>query len=199
MTKRCKRIAERKECRRQQERGEIRIEPEQLEGEEGREQRRGQQRAVREIDDVQHAVDQRQPKRDQRIDRAGQQAVEDRGDQDDGRQHGHALEGRGAGGAHARRPRSRHVTAAASGKPASPLAKASRQDHLDVVVEHLRVDRRRALVLAVDELGRPIGHDVAREGRTLQRRGDLGPVGGAARSSASATSRRSCSSYRPRR
>ena len=38
------------------------------------------QRAMGEIDDVQHAVDQRQPERDQRVDRAGHETVEDRGD-----------------------------------------------------------------------------------------------------------------------
>ena len=34
---------------------------------------------MREVDDVQHAVDQREPERDQRVDRAGRQAVEDAG------------------------------------------------------------------------------------------------------------------------
>src|SRR6185312_8833432 len=39
------------------------------------------------------------------------------------------------------------------------LRELLRQDHLDVVVEHLRIGRRRALVLAVDEFGRAVGHD----------------------------------------
>ena len=64
-------------------RGEVGIEPEQPVCEERREHRGRQQRAVREIDDVQDAVDQRQPERDQRIDRAGHQSVEHRRDQDD--------------------------------------------------------------------------------------------------------------------
>jgi hypothetical protein len=80
-------IAERKECRRDQKRGEIGVKPEFLEGEEGREQRGAQQRAMGEGDDVQHAVDQRQPKRDQRIDRAGHQAVDDGCEQYDGGEH----------------------------------------------------------------------------------------------------------------
>jgi len=49
-----------------------------------REHRGGQQRAVGEVDDVQNAVDQRQPERDQRIDRAGHQSVQHRRDEDDG-------------------------------------------------------------------------------------------------------------------
>ena len=51
--------------------------------EERREQRGRQQRAMREVDDVQHAIDQRQPERDQRIDGAGHQAVEQRRNEDD--------------------------------------------------------------------------------------------------------------------
>ena len=82
------RVAKDEERRRQQEGGNIGVEPERMKGEEDREHGGTQQRAVREIDDVQHAVDQRQPERDKRIDRAGQQAVEDRGNQDDGRKHG---------------------------------------------------------------------------------------------------------------
>ena len=57
-------------------------------GEEGREHRGGQQRAMGEVDDVQHAVDQRQAERDQRVDGAGHQTVEDRRNEDDWRQHG---------------------------------------------------------------------------------------------------------------
>ena len=41
-----------------------------------------------EIDDVEDAVDQREAERDQRVDGAGQQAVEDRGNEDGGREHG---------------------------------------------------------------------------------------------------------------
>src|SRR5439155_24742841 len=48
-----------------------------------------------------------------------------------------------------------------------------REDHLDVVAEHLGVDRCGALVLAVDELGWPVGHHVARERGVFQRRDDL--------------------------
>ena len=53
-------------------------------------------------------------------------------------------------------------------------ANVCREDHLDVVAEHLGVDRCGALVLAVDELGRPVGHHVAGECGVLQRRDDLG-------------------------
>ena len=80
-------IAEREECRRDQKRGEIRIKPEFLEGEEGREQRGAQQRAMGEVDNVQHAINQRQPERDQRIDCAGHQAVDDGCEQYDGGEH----------------------------------------------------------------------------------------------------------------
>ena len=76
-------VAEQEEQRRQPDGREIGIEAEQLVGEERREHRGGQQRAVREVDDVQHAVDQRQPERDQRIDRAGHQSVEHRRNEDD--------------------------------------------------------------------------------------------------------------------
>ena len=76
-----------------------------------------------------------------------------------------------------RRPRAPSIRPGRHREHRLRLREGRRQDHLDVVVEHLRVDRRRALVLAVDELGRPIGHDVAGEGRAFQRRGDLGAVG----------------------
>ena len=72
-------VAHREEQRREHDCGEIGIEAEQPVREESREHRRGQQRAVREIDDVQHAVDQRQAERDQRVDGAGHEPVEDRG------------------------------------------------------------------------------------------------------------------------
>ena len=115
-------IAEREEYRREQEHGDVRIEPQQAIGEESGEQGRGQHRAMREIDDVQHAVDQRQPERDQRIDRAGQQTVEDRGDQDDGRQHGRdTLKAMAAGGAFDAPPATAMTLTPASGTPASRM------------------------------------------------------------------------------
>ena len=76
-------VAEHEKQRRQTDRGEIGIEAEPLVGEERREHRGGQQRAMGEVDDVQHAVDQRQAERDQRVDRAGHQAVEHRRNEDD--------------------------------------------------------------------------------------------------------------------
>ena len=45
---------------------------------EGCKQRCSQQRTVSEIDDVEHAIDQRQTKRDECINSARQQAVDDR-------------------------------------------------------------------------------------------------------------------------
>src|ERR1700730_17778924 len=54
--------------------------------------------------------------------------------------------------------------------------KRGREDHLDVIGEQLGIHRCRALVLAVDEPGRAIGHDMAGEGRALQRRDDLGAL-----------------------
>src|SRR5215470_2221593 len=53
----------------------------------------------------------------------------------------------------------------------------SREYHLDVVAEHLRVDRRRPLVLAVDEPGRAIRHHMAREGRISEGGDDLRALG----------------------
>ena len=58
-------VAQQEEQRRQADGRDIGIETEQLIGEERREHRRGQQRAMGEVDDVQHAVDQRQAERDQ--------------------------------------------------------------------------------------------------------------------------------------
>ncbi len=55
------RVAEPEKNRRQQEHREIGIEAQQLEGEKGGEHGRAQHRAMGEVDDVQHAVDQRQP------------------------------------------------------------------------------------------------------------------------------------------
>ena len=67
---------------RQQRQGEQRIEM-QLRGEQpGAEHRDHQQRAMREVDDVQHAVDQRQPECHERIDATGQQSADERGEQD---------------------------------------------------------------------------------------------------------------------
>ena len=80
-------IAQREKCRREQEDCNVRIKAQKAKGKESREHGGAQQRAMREINDVKHAVDQRQSKRNQRIDCADQQAVEDRGDEDDGRQH----------------------------------------------------------------------------------------------------------------
>jgi hypothetical protein len=48
-------------------------------GEERREQGGGEQRAVREVDDVEDAIDQGETERHQGIDGAGQDAVEDGG------------------------------------------------------------------------------------------------------------------------
>ena len=50
---------------------------------------------------------------------------------------------------------------------------------VDLIAQHLGIDRRRALVLAIDELGRTVGHQVARERRALERRDDLGAIGAA--------------------
>ena len=76
-------IAQQEEQRREHDRREVGIEAEQLVRKERREHRGGQQRAVGEVDDVQDAVDQRQPERDQRVDGAGHQSVEHRGNEDD--------------------------------------------------------------------------------------------------------------------
>ena len=65
----------------------IRIKTQKTEGKKGGEQRSAQQRAMRKIDNVQDAVDQRQSESNQCIDCADQQAVDDRRDQDGGRQH----------------------------------------------------------------------------------------------------------------
>ncbi len=81
-------IAEREKERCERKHGKIRIEAEFLIAQERCEQGGAQKRAMGEIDDVQHAVDQRQPERDKRVHGAGQEPVEDRGDQDKGREHG---------------------------------------------------------------------------------------------------------------
>ena len=64
--------------------------------EERRIERGGEQRAMGEIDDVEDAVDQREPERHQRVDGAGEQAVEDRGNEDGGGEHGGAFPFSGA-------------------------------------------------------------------------------------------------------
>ena len=43
---------------------------------------------MRKVDDVQHAINQRQAERDQGIDRAGRQAVQDGGEEDAELEHG---------------------------------------------------------------------------------------------------------------
>ena len=55
--------------------------------EECREHGGGEQRAVCEVDNVQDAVDERQTECDQPVHRAGQEPIEDRGSEDDRRQH----------------------------------------------------------------------------------------------------------------
>src|SRR5262249_58219153 len=80
-------ITEREEQRREPERCEVGIEPEQPVGKKRREHGGGEQRAMREIDDVQDTIDQRQAKRDQPIPRPGQKSVEDGGNENDRRQH----------------------------------------------------------------------------------------------------------------
>ena len=114
-----------------------------------------------EVDDVQHAVDQRQPQRDQRVDRAGQEAVEDRRKQD-------AVQNARCRAGDTGRVDQRHQ--AGIGKTGLALAKPPGRITLMSLSMHLRIDRRGALVLAVDEFGRAIRHDVAGEGRACQRR-----------------------------
>ena len=72
----------------------IGIDVDQSEGAPDREHRDGEQRPVREVDDVQHPVDQGQPEGDEGVDRPRHQAVEGRLDQDLGRVHRHALSGK---------------------------------------------------------------------------------------------------------
>ena len=84
ITRRCRRIAEAEENQRQRDHRGIGIDA-RLERQIGREHRRAQNRAMGEVDDVQHAIDQRQPDRDQRIDRPGHQPVEHGGSEYVGR------------------------------------------------------------------------------------------------------------------
>src|SRR5215510_380897 len=51
--------------------------------------------------------------------------------------------------------------------------KRLREDYLDVVAEHLGIDWCSALILAVDEFGGSVGHHVARECGSFQRRDNL--------------------------
>ncbi len=67
----------------QDQRSDVGIETQRSVREERREQRGSEQRAMREIDDVQDAVYQGQAERDERIDGAGHQSVEHRREQDD--------------------------------------------------------------------------------------------------------------------
>src|SRR5262249_50787877 len=75
----------------------VRIEPENPVRKECRKHRGGEQRAMGEIDDVQDAIDQRQPKRDEPIHRAGQEPVEDGGNEDDRREQGATTKATAAG------------------------------------------------------------------------------------------------------
>src|SRR5262249_22200984 len=80
-------VSEHEEQRCEHDGREVGVEPEPSVREERREHGGGEQRAMREIDDVKNAVDQREPERDEPIDRAGQEPVEDGGNEDDRRQH----------------------------------------------------------------------------------------------------------------
>jgi hypothetical protein len=75
---------------------------------------------MREVDDVQHAVDQREAERDQRIDGPGQEAVQ-HGLQDDLRREAHGSAG--------------------DGEDRLRVGEVAREDHLDVPALHLRVHR----------------------------------------------------------
>jgi hypothetical protein len=76
------RVAQQIEKRAQYDGGGIGIEPEQPVGKKRRKHRGGEQRAVGEIDDVQHAIDQREPERDEGVDGAGHQSVKYRRNDD---------------------------------------------------------------------------------------------------------------------
>ena len=75
-------ITEPEKQRRQRHRCEVRVEAKHFISKERGEHGRGQQRTVGEVDDVQHAVDQRQPERDQSIHCPGHQSVEHRRNED---------------------------------------------------------------------------------------------------------------------
>jgi len=80
-------IAEHKEERGENEGGEIGIEPEQRVCEERSEHRRREQRTMREIDDVENAVDEREPERHERVDGASQEPIENGSKNNVRRQH----------------------------------------------------------------------------------------------------------------
>ncbi|QYU67159.1 hypothetical protein J4558_19715 [Leptolyngbya sp. 15MV] len=84
-----------------------------------------------EVDDVQHAIDQREPQRDQPVDGAGEEAVEN-GLPDD-----------------LRRVRTQ-VSAGGPGVHRLRVGEVAREDHLDVVALHLGVHRGKAVM---EELG----------------------------------------------
>ena len=69
-------IADQEERRNEDRQGEVGIDAELRLQEIRAVERQHQQAAVGEVDDVQHAVDQREPERDQRVDRADGEAVQ---------------------------------------------------------------------------------------------------------------------------
>ena len=115
--------------------------------------RHHQRRAVREVDDVQDAVDQGQAERDQCVHGACRHAVQER------RQENRDVEHRSAPSGAQREDR-------------IDLAIVARDDDADVTLDHLRHQRLRPGVLAVDELRRTVWHEVVAERAALQRRGD---------------------------
>ena len=171
-------VAQREEDRHQHEDRDVGIDAAERVEKERRVQRQHEQAAVREVDDVQHAIDQRQAERDERVDRAHRQPVQH------GRKQQPAIE-------HAALARLIVALSRLSGigKTAFADANSCRIDDLDIALQDLRIGRLRALVLSVDELGRAIGHDVIAVGRGRERLVDLGAVGALARSSASASTR----------
>ena len=76
------RVAEREHRRHHDRQRQVRVDAEETLQAVDAVQRHHQRRAVREVDDVQHAVDQRQAERHQRVDRAGGDAVEQRREED---------------------------------------------------------------------------------------------------------------------
>ncbi len=121
--------------------------------------------AVGEVDDVEHAVDERQAERDQRVDRTGHHAVQHRRHDDLWAKHHRSL----------RRIRSR---SGRHRKDDLGVGEFRRKDHLDVAPLHLRVHGGGARILSVDELRRPVGHEMVGERRGCERLGHLGPIGG---------------------
>src|SRR5579884_1614871 len=131
---------------------------------------------------MQHAIYQCESECYERIDRAGQQSVQNGAQEDGGRQHDIR---RMASWNIRRESRARALQPPARQLQGSCLHREDRlavgelrwQDHLDVVALHLRIARRRPLVLTVDELCRPIWHDVPAPGGARDRLGQLGPIG----------------------